>query len=150
MSRTRPVVNILALLVLVSACREAGPARGSVHIHTSAGATVNYKVEVARSDADRSHGLMFRNSLQEGDGMLFIFEPAREVAMWMKNTLLPLDMLFIASGGRIVKIAANTVPRSTDRIYSESSVVAVLELNAGQAVRRGIEVGDRVEWQGSE
>lgn len=146
MSRSRLPVYILALLVLLSGCREAGPARGTVHIHTSTGSTVTYKVEVAATNSDRSHGLMFRKSLQENDGMLFIFEPAREVSMWMKNTLLPLDMLFIASGGRIVKIAANTVPLSTAHIYSEDRVAAVLELNAGQAVRRGIKVGDRVEW----
>jgi uncharacterized membrane protein (UPF0127 family) len=147
MSRSHLPVYILALLVLLSGCREAGPGRGTVHIHTSTGSTVTYKVEVAATNSGRSHGLMFRKSLQENDGMLFIFEPAREVSMWMKNTLLPLDMLFIASGGRIVKVAANTVPLSTAHIYSEDSVAAVLELNAGQAVRRGIKVGDRVIWR---
>ena len=150
MSRSFPLVFALALLVLVCGCREAGPVRGAVHIHTAAGATVTYQVEVAATDAERSRGLMFRKSLQEDGGMLFFFRPAREVAMWMKNTLLPLDMLFIDAGGRIVKIAANTVPRSTDHILSEYRILAVLELNAGQAVRRGIKVGDKVEWEGSD
>ena len=150
MPRAYPLVVFLALLVFVSGCREAEPARGAVHIHTTAGVTVTYRVEVATTDTDRSRGLMFRKSMPEDGGMLFIFKPARQVAMWMKNTLLPLDMLFIDAGGRIEKIAANTVPMSTDHIYSEADIVAVLELNAGQAVRRGIEVGDKVEWQSSE
>jgi uncharacterized membrane protein (UPF0127 family) len=102
------------------------------------------------TSAMQRRGLMRRESLAANGGMLFIYRPPRRVSMWMKNTLLPLDMLFIDKRGRIVKIAANTKPLSTDLIPSESKISAVLEINAGQAVRRGIKVGDRVEWQGSE
>ncbi|MEJ2762112.1 MAG: DUF192 domain-containing protein [Gammaproteobacteria bacterium] len=141
---------LLVLLVFLFACRDAASSQETLSIHTASGSTVTYVVELAMTSAMQRRGLMRRESLAANGGMLFIYRPPRRVSMWMKNTLLPLDMLFIDKRGRIVKIAANTKPLSTDLIPSESKISAVLEINAGQAVRRGIKVGDRVEWQGSE
>jgi uncharacterized membrane protein (UPF0127 family) len=87
---------------------------------------------------------MFRRQLAAGSGMLFVYEPAREVGMWMQNTFVPLDMLFIAGDGMIVKVTERTVPLSRRIIPSERPVVGVLELNAGTASRLGIGPGGRV------
>ena len=104
-----------------------------------------FQVEVMRSDADRARGLMYRRSMPADHGMLFDFERAAPVNMWMKNTYLPLDMLFIRSDGTVARIAADTEPHSTRVISSNEPVLAVLELNAGTSARLGIRPGDRVE-----
>lgn len=111
----------------------------------SGGQKQSFRVEVARNDADRSQGLMFRRSMPADQGMLFDFGRVEPVAMWMQNTYLPLDMLFIRPDGTIARIAANTEPLSTRTIPSGEPVLAVLELNAGTAARLGIKAGDRVE-----
>lgn len=98
-----------------------------------------------RTDADRSRGLMYRRTLAPDHGMLFDFAATAPVAMWMKNTYLPLDMLFIRPDGSIAKIAADTEPLSTKVIPSNEPVLSVLELNAGTAARLKIHAGDRVE-----
>ena len=87
---------------------------------------------------------MFRENLAPLHGMLFDFGTTRPVVMWMKNTKLPLDMIFIDSAGRITHIAANTVPMSEAIIPSEGPVRAVLEIGGGESARLGIEVGDKV------
>jgi uncharacterized membrane protein (UPF0127 family) len=102
-------------------------------------------VEVARTDAERAQGLMFRRSLAPDRGMLFDFERVEPVTMWMKNTYLPLDMLFIRQDGTIARIAQDTEPLSTRTIPSSEPVLAVLELNGGTAARLGIRPGDRVQ-----
>jgi len=104
-----------------------------------------FDVEVMRDDASRSRGLMFRRHMAADHGMLFDFERDEPVTMWMKNTYLPLDMVFIRPDGTISRIAADTEPLSTAIIPSGSSVLAVLELNAGTAAKLGIQPGDRVE-----
>ncbi len=104
-----------------------------------------FQVEVARNDADRAQGLMFRRSMPADRGMLFDFGRVEPVAMWMQNTYLSLDMLFIRPDGTIARIAANTEPLSTRTIPSGEPILAVLELNAGTAARLGIRAGDRVE-----
>ena len=104
-----------------------------------------FQVEIARNDADRARGLMFRRSMPADRGMLFDFERAEPVAMWMQNTYLPLDMLFIRADGTIARVAANAEPLSTRTIPSGEPVLAVLELNGGTAARLGIKAGDRVE-----
>jgi uncharacterized membrane protein (UPF0127 family) len=88
---------------------------------------------------------MFRRSMAPDRGMLFDFEQVAPVAMWMKNTYLPLDMLFIRADGTVARIAADTEPLSTKVIPSGEPVLAVLELNAGTTARLGIRAGDRVE-----
>jgi uncharacterized protein len=103
-----------------------------------------FSVELAATDEERERGLMFRKELPDGHGMLFDFKADRNVAMWMKNTLIPLDMIFIRSDGRISNIAENTEPMSTRIIPSRGAVRAVLEVAGGTAKRLGIEVGDRV------
>ncbi len=104
-----------------------------------------FSVEVARTDADRAQGLMYRRTMAADRGMLFDFMVDAPVSMWMKNTYLPLDMLFIRSDGTIARIASDTEPLSTQTIPSGSPVRSVLELNAGTARRLGIKSGDRVE-----
>jgi uncharacterized protein len=101
-------------------------------------------VELAQTDAQRQQGLMYRKSLPEGQGMLFDFAPAREVTMWMRNTYVSLDMIFIRADGRIHRIAESTTPLSEATISSRGPVVAVLEVVAGTAKKLGISPGDEV------
>jgi uncharacterized membrane protein (UPF0127 family) len=103
----------------------------------------SFSVEVAVTDAELSRGLMFRTELPEGRGMLFDFKGDRPISMWMKNTPLSLDMIFIRSDGIIVRIAENTVPQSTQTILSGTPAKAVLEVIAGTAKKLGIAPGDR-------
>ena len=104
----------------------------------------SFSVEVVDNDADRAKGLMFRKSLPEGTGMLFDFKTEQDVAFWMKNTYIPLDMIFIRADGRILRIAENAEPMSTRQIPSGGPVLAVLEVIAGTARKLGIAAGDRV------
>lgn len=103
-----------------------------------------FSVELAQTDAQRQQGLMYRKSLPEGQGMLFDFAPAHEVTMWMKNTYVSLDMIFIRADGRIHRIAESTTPLSEATISSRGPVVAVLEVVAGTAKRLGLAPGDEV------
>ena len=103
-----------------------------------------FSVEIANDRDEISFGLMERESLADNAGMLFDFDPPREPAMFMKNTLIPLDMLFIADDGSIEMIARNTVPGSLRTISPGVPVRAVLELNGGQAGLLGIAPGDSV------
>jgi uncharacterized membrane protein (UPF0127 family) len=105
-----------------------------------------FSVEIADTDAERAKGLMFRKKLPEGQGMLFDFGREQTVAMWMENTFVPLDMLFIRGDGSILRIAKNTVPLSTRIIPSGGPVRAVLEVIAGTARKDGIEPGDHVAF----
>jgi uncharacterized protein len=114
-------------------------------IVSQAGQRHSFQVEVVRNDADRAQGLMFRRSMPPDRGMLFDFGRVEPVAMWMQNTYLPLDMLFIRPDGSIARIAANAEPLSTRTIPSGEPVLAVLELNGGTAARLGIKAGDRVD-----
>ncbi len=115
----------------------------ALSIETAAGKRL-FRVEVARTEQQRAIGLMWRTEMAPDRGMLFDFEVERHVTMWMQNTPLSLDMLFIAEDGRVVTIAAHTTPYSTERISSGVKVGAVLELIAGSAERLGIAPGDRV------
>ncbi len=101
-------------------------------------------VEIADTPFTRARGLMYRDSLAEGHGMLFIFEAVQPVTMWMKNTYIPLDILFLDEQGRIVHIAYSTTPLSLSYISSRFPVLGALEVNAGFARKEGISVGDRV------
>ena len=140
---------LLLLAVLVplpgAASAEDGPrpATDTVIVRSDTG-TRTFRVEVARTGPQRMRGLMFRRHLAADAGMLFLFDREAPVSMWMRNTYIPLDMLFIARGGRIVRIAERTVPLSEVSIPSGGPVVAVLELNAGTVSRLGIRPGTRV------
>jgi hypothetical protein len=110
----------------------------------TAGGTHKFDIELAQTSEQMSFGLMFRRQLAPDAGMLFIYDPPRPAAMWMKNTYIPLDMLFIGTDGRIVNIAERTVPHSEATVASTGTVRATLELNGGSAARLGIKPGDRV------
>ncbi len=103
-----------------------------------------FKVELAETPAQMTQGLMFRTSLAPDAGMLFDYRRPTAAAMWMRNTLIPLDMFFVDEQGRIVNIHERAVPQSDDVIASAEPVRAVIELNGGTAARLGIEPGDRV------
>ena len=103
-----------------------------------------FQVEMAITPEEKEHGLMFRRELPEGQGMLFDFQFDQNVAFWMKNTYIPLDMLFIRADGRILRIAENTEPLSERNIPSGGPVRAVLEVIGGTAKKLGIAPGDRV------
>jgi uncharacterized membrane protein (UPF0127 family) len=103
-----------------------------------------FSVEMATTEQEKETGLMYRKELADGKGMLFDFSPEQEVSMWMKNTYIPLDMIFIRSDGRILRIAENTEPLSTKIIASGGLAKGVLEVIAGTAKKYGIEPGDRV------
>lgn len=111
----------------------------------TAGGRHALSVEVARNDADRAQGLMYRRSLAPDRGMLFDFGKVEPVSMWMENTYIPLDMLFIRPDGTVARVAPNAEPLSTRTIPSGEPVRAVLELSGGTAARLGIKPGDRVE-----
>jgi uncharacterized membrane protein (UPF0127 family) len=103
-----------------------------------------FAVEMARTEEEKTTGLMYRKELADGKGMLFDFTPEQEVSMWMKNTFISLDMIFIRADGRILRIAENTEPQSTRIISSGGPAKGVLEVIAGTAKKYGIQPGDRV------
>jgi uncharacterized membrane protein (UPF0127 family) len=133
---------------LIAAPAEAAPAavtfEQSALTIAAADGSFEFQVEVAASPQQRSQGLMFRESLEEDRGMLFDFGRPQLAAMWMRNTYVPLDMLFIDAAGRITQIAANTQPLSDAVVASREPVRAVLELRAGVSAKLGIKPGDRV------
>jgi len=114
-----------------------------ISISTSTGPK-DFLVEVASDSESQRRGLMFRRELAPNAGMLFDFHKATSLSFWMKNTILPLDMLFIRPDGTIATIAPNTIPLSTTPISSPEPVRAVLEINAGRVRELGIHTGDRV------
>ncbi len=114
----------------------------------SGGRTHAFTVEVAQTPEEQNQGLMFRKRVGPSEGMLFPFNPPKQASFWMKNTLIPLDLVFISSEGTIESIAANAVPHSLDPILSRGPVVAVLELAGGRAAQLGLKSGDRVIWTG--
>jgi uncharacterized membrane protein (UPF0127 family) len=103
-----------------------------------------FSVEMATSEQEKETGLMYRKEVPDGKGMLFDFSPPQEVSMWMKNTYVSLDMIFIRADGRILRIAENTEPLSTRIISSQGLAKGVLEVVAGTAKKYGIQPGDRV------
>jgi uncharacterized membrane protein (UPF0127 family) len=113
---------------------------------TSAGHTHRFTVEIARTEDEQATGLMNRSSLAPDRGMIFPFEPPRDASFWMKNTLIPLDMIFVRADGSIANIEANTVPLSLQPVYSAGAVAAVLEIAGGRSAELGIKAGDKVKW----
>ena len=105
-----------------------------------------FRVEVARSDAEWSKGLMFRTAMGANEGMIFVGRPPQQASFWMKNTVIPLDIVFVGPDKRILNIGANAVPYSLDPVPSIGPVIAVLELNGGRAAQLGIGPGDKVDW----
>jgi uncharacterized protein len=132
---------LFGLLVAAAPVRPAG--LQTLEIASTTGVHA-FSVEIVDNDADRAKGLMFRKELPEGSGMLFDFKHEQDVAFWMQNTYISLDMLFIRGDGRILRIVENTEPLSTRMIPSGGPVLAVLEVIAGTTRRLGIAPGDRV------
>ena len=134
-------------MLLVGWAVVAAPARAAgqdtIEIVTRTGVHA-FAVELATNEAERAVGLMFRKELPEGRGMLFDFHEDQPVQFWMHNTYISLDMIFIASDGRIVRVAQDAKPMSDDLIPSGRPVRAVLEVIAGTARKFGIVAGDRV------
>lgn len=152
----RPLLVMGVGLALLAGCRaEPGsavamapaqaPARVPLTIDTAKG-TRRFSVEVARTEQEQAQGLMFRTALPDNGGMIFPMAPPRPAAFWMKNTPLPLDIIFIRADGTIARIAAETTPYSLDLIESGEPVAAVLEIAGGKAAEAGIAEGDRVRW----
>jgi uncharacterized protein len=139
----RPSWFLLALVFFYA----PGPARAanleSLEIVSKSGVQV-FSVEVMRTPEERAKGLMYRRELPEGRGMLFDFSPEQPVSMWMKNTYISLDMIFISADGRIVRIAENATPESEAIIPAGRPVRGVLEVIGGTSKKYGIAPGDRV------
>lgn len=103
-----------------------------------------FQIEVARTSDERARGLMYRRSMPQDRGMLFDFHAENIVMMWMKNTYIPLDMIFVSRNGRVVSVAEKTEPMSERVISSGQPAYAVIELNAGVAGKIAVAVGDAV------
>lgn len=135
---------ISCLAMMLAPMRADAQALEPLSIATASGPQ-RFEVEVARNDADRAQGLMFRRSLAADRGMLFDFGRSEPVSMWMQNTYVSLDMIFIRPDGTVARVAERTEPLSQRIISSGEPVNAVLEVAAGTAQRLGIKAGDRVE-----
>lgn len=137
----------LAAILVAAGCVASAPASAAsfqpLEIVTRNGVQV-FSVEMATTAEEKETGLMYRKELADGKGMLFDFNPEQEISMWMKNTYVSLDMIFISANGRILRIAENTEPLSTKIISSRGPARAVLEVVAGTVQKYGIRVGDRV------
>ena len=143
-------VRVLVLLLLAAAV-PVGSALAQLQQFPTAPLTIesatgrhDFSVEVATTPGQMEQGLMFRRSLAPEAGMIFDFKTPSMATMWMKNTLIPLDMLFVDAQGRIVNIHERAVPQSLDTISAAAPVRGVVELNGGTAARLGIRPGDRV------
>ena len=135
----------VALLLFVLACaRDSGP----VARISSPRGSVDVALEVADTPERQQRGLMYRNALAEDHGMLFVFDDDVDRTFWMKNTLIPLDMLFIAADGTVVGIHAEATPLSTATIAVGTPSRYVLEVTGGWAARHGVAPGARVELRG--
>jgi uncharacterized membrane protein (UPF0127 family) len=141
-------VPLAAALALCALCTLGGPGARAASIQPLEIVTRNgvqvFAVEMATTEEEKTTGLMYRKELPDGKGMLFDFTPEQEVSMWMKNTFISLDMIFIRADGRILRIAENTEPQSTRIISSGGPAKGVLEVIAGTARKYGIAPGDRV------
>ncbi|HWM48865.1 MAG TPA: DUF192 domain-containing protein [Xanthobacteraceae bacterium] len=147
MARGRRLTFVALLLGLAGLLLQSVPLTGatmdSLEIATRSGVH-SFSVEVVATEEERQKGLMFRKQLPEGTGMLFDFKVEAPVSFWMKNTYIPLDMIFIRGDGRIASIAENTEPLSERLIPSNGPVRGVLEVIGGTAKKLGIRPGDRV------
>jgi uncharacterized protein len=156
MNVTKSAAAFICALLLWSPLAGADPAnkdaqqldqafsRSILQIATPDGRLHKFDVWIADTDTRRMRGLMFVDTLADDAGMLFIYPQPQNVSMWMKNTHLSLDMLFVTANGRVHSVAENTKPMSTDPISSNGIVVAVVELKAGSAARLKIRPGAQV------
>ena len=139
----RSVVLAAVLALFTFAVSAQATTIQPLEIVTKSGVQV-FSVEMANTEEEKTTGLMYRKELADGKGMLFDFSPEQQISMWMKNTFISLDMIFIRADGRILRIAENTEPQSTKIIASGGLAKGVLEVIAGTAKKYGIAPGDRV------
>ncbi len=149
--------RLVTLLLAVLAAQHSVPAsaqavmdlstfpRSALTIHTARGQGHVFRVWIADTPERQQQGLMFVRDLPADEGMLFVNRQPRPSGMWMKNTYIALDMLFVDERGRIVRIFERTVPHSLEVLESTEPVKAVLELRGGEVMRRGLRVGDRID-----
>jgi uncharacterized membrane protein (UPF0127 family) len=144
----------LAVALLITGCARQDPPAPSpalpaarVLVDARRGGTHAVAVEVVRTDAERARGLMFRTQLPESAGMLFVFDETGEHAFWMKNTLIPLDMIFIDDAGRVTGVVERATPGSLEPRSGGPSRY-VLEVNGGWAAAKGVAAGDQVRFEG--
>ncbi|WP_404480484.1 DUF192 domain-containing protein [Novosphingobium sp. BL-52-GroH] len=153
-----------ALVLAFAACSQGGPdatakpsaSQAAVHPESglrviplkvkSANGAHAFRVEVATSAQEQAKGLMFRTQMGADEGMIFVNNPPRRAAFWMRNTVIPLDILFIGTDHRVLNIAANAVPYDETPLPSDGVTAGVLELNGGRAAQLGIKAGDKVSW----
>jgi uncharacterized protein len=140
------VLPLLVAVIMLTAASDPQPPQYATADLTilSASGPHRFHVELALTSAQMEHGLMFREELAPDAGMLFDFKEPTMATMWMRNTLIPLDMLFVGANGRIVNIHERAVPQSDAIIAAAAPVRTVIELNGGTAARLGIKPGDRV------
>jgi uncharacterized protein len=154
---------LAGILLAVAACSPASTGtaqstQGAATVHpesglevipltvTSGGKRHAFQVEVAKSFIEQGKGLMFRTAMGADEGMLFPQSTPRMASFYMRNTVIPLDIIFVGPDGRILNIAAQTIPYDESQLRSAAPVKAVLELNGGRAAALGIVPGDKVEW----
>lgn len=143
------------LAISASGCQTAGTAANApsglavipLKITTQSGKLHSFKVEVAQTQEQQARGLMFRDAIPAGTGMIFPMNPPRSASFWMKNCPIPQDWLFIRADGSIARLIENTIPYSLDPQGTSEPVAAVLEIAGGEAARLGIAEDDRVIWQ---
>ncbi|MGC3998118.1 MAG: DUF192 domain-containing protein [Anaeromyxobacter sp.] len=144
-----------AVLLLLASCASSGPAepveplqRGKVTITTAAGQVHTVSVEIARTPAQRARGLMFRTRLERDAGMIFLFEASEPHGFWMKNTLIPLDLVYLSEDGHILAIVEKAEPGSLTARDGGVDSRYVLEVNGGWCKASGVGVGDRARFEG--
>ena len=135
---------IVSLFLIYNLCEVSASVKSELLIITSNGSKHNFLVEVARTEEEKKIGLMFRRTLAKNAGMLFLYKREALRLMWMKNTFIPLDILFIDKEGVIKRVVKRTVPHSLATISSRQSVLAVLELRGGVTSSLDIKKGDRI------
>ena len=134
---------IAVALMLIGGAAHAACAPDTVELRGSSGVQ-RFSVEIADTEAERSQGLMFREKMPASAGMLFVYEQPKHAYFWMKNTVLPLDMVFADASGRVTSVHSNAVPQDETPIDGGDGVAAVLEINAGLAARMGIAPGSEM------
>ena len=140
-------IAAMALLAFSCAAGSGSGAGPRVVLESADGYRHAVRVELARDDEERARGLMYREKLDDDAGMLFLFPVAEDHGFWMKNTLIPLDMIFIGEDGRVVGVVQNAAPRSLDLRSVGAPSRYVLEVNGGWAARRSVRKGDRVRFE---
>ncbi|MGP3695914.1 DUF192 domain-containing protein [Rhodobacter sp. NSM] len=128
-------------LALVPGAARAACQPDSVDLRTAAGSTIRFSVEIADTAAERSRGLMERESLPRSSGMLFLFEAPHAASFWMRNTLIPLDMIFAGPDGTVKTVHSNAIPGDLTPIKGGDGIQSVLEINGGLARALGIGPG---------